>query len=119
MVGRTARIALTEPVNQGFLRPDTKVVGVKERTRRRRRGGALHSLQTLAGGDTQDSDGSNDSMMSDDEDEEDAPGLSTFSTAPPSSRPITLPAHPSPGPPVVTFTTSQVLLRRRFGFKCR
>jgi len=94
-VGRIARIALTEPVNQGFLKPDTKVVVVKEQARRRRRGGALGASGViLAGGDVEESDASADSLVlsDEDEDEEDALEFSTFLTAPSAATSVSFPS---------------------------
>ncbi|KAI5857850.1 P-loop containing nucleoside triphosphate hydrolase protein [Tricharina praecox] len=99
VVGRTARIALTEPVNQGFLKPDTKVVVVKEQARRRRRGGlAGASGVILAGGDMEESDASADSLvLSDDDEDEDALEFSTFLTAPSTTTSVSFPSiSPTP-----------------------
>ncbi|KAF8541180.1 hypothetical protein BDD12DRAFT_979837 [Trichophaea hybrida] len=83
LVGRTARVALTEPVNQGFLKPDTKVIVVKEQSRRRRRGGGEKPVDG--------SDGSADSAMMSDDDSDDSDVLefSTFLTPPTTSASIT------------------------------
>jgi peroxin-6 len=95
-VGRTARIALTEPVNQGFLKPDTKVVVVKERSRagRRRRQEATDGVAILAGGSSEDSDASADTVVlsDDDDEEEDALEFSTFLTSPSTTTAVSFPS---------------------------
>ena len=115
VVGRTARISLTEPVNQGFLKPDTKVVVVKDHARRRRKGGtAGASGIILAGGDAEESDASADTLvLSDDDEDEDALEFSTFLTAPSTTTSVSFPsisatptltrngiASPNPGGPM-------------------
>ncbi|KAA8915007.1 P-loop containing nucleoside triphosphate hydrolase protein [Sphaerosporella brunnea] len=92
-VGRTARIALTEPVNQGFLKPDTKVVVVKERGGQRQ-AAATDGFAILAGGNSEESDASADTvMLSDDDDEEDdALEFSTFLTAPSTTTAVSFPS---------------------------
>ena len=94
LVGRTARIALAEPVSQGFLKPDTKIVVVKEQPRRRRQ--AVDGASILMGSeDVDDSDGSNDSIMLSDDEEEDSLEFSTFLTAPSTTTAVSFPSMSS------------------------
>lgn len=95
MVGRTARIALTEPVTQGFLKPDTKIIVVKEHHRLRRKGEVDEII--LAGDDLEESDASVDSLMMSDGDDDDAVEFSTFLTAPSTTTAVSFPSiSPTP-----------------------
>ncbi|KAI5819237.1 P-loop containing nucleoside triphosphate hydrolase protein [Pyronema omphalodes] len=97
---RTAKIALTEPLNQGFLKTDTKIVVVKEQPRtRRRRGGQMQGSGVILGGSgdlSEDSDASADSgLASDGDSEEDGLEFSTFLTAPSSTTAVSFPSMSS------------------------
>jgi peroxin-6 len=91
MVGRTASIALTEPVNQGFLKPETKIVVIKEPRKRRR--GKVDGI-ILAGDDMEESDASADTVVLSDGDDEDENALefSTFLTAPSTTTAVSFPS---------------------------
>jgi len=95
VVGRTARIALTEPVNQGFLKLDTKVVVVKEQPRRRRRGGENVVDGVILGGAgdyMEESDASADTLVLSDDDSDDEDALETFLTPPSTAMGISFPS---------------------------
>ncbi|KAI5796512.1 hypothetical protein EDC01DRAFT_787586 [Geopyxis carbonaria] len=92
VVGRTARIVLCEPVEQGFLRGDTEIVVVKEPAQPMQRGGGVRGADhaMIFGGSGR---GSDDSSSEDGTDEgEDELEFSTFLTSPVISTAVSFPS---------------------------
>lgn len=92
-VERTARIVLAEPVDQGFLRQETKVIVVREQQRKRRRADGHDVI--LGGGVESETDASTDATtdLSDDNgDAEDELEFSTFLTSPAAATAVSFPS---------------------------
>ncbi|TGZ84647.1 AAA-domain-containing protein [Ascodesmis nigricans] len=88
-VDRQARVALAEPVDQGFLRPDTKIVVVREQRSSRRKGD--HDGVILGGVDS-DTDVSTDATDLSDGDGDDELEFSTFLTSPAATTAVSFPS---------------------------
>ncbi|KAL7274925.1 peroxisomal assembly protein [Rhizina undulata] len=83
--GKKAKISLCEPVDQGLLKPDTKIVVLKDKlhSRKRRRGGEVDGI--ILDGEGVHDDESDDIGDENGEEDEDALEFSTFLTAPQTS----------------------------------